>query len=77
MKYGPIDVIDRMDRPLLMLHSKKDRYSRPEKAEELYQKAGTSDKTIVWFEEGEHSMLRITDTALYDGAIEEFVAKIK
>jgi len=76
MKVGPIDCIDRLDRPLLMLHSKKDQYSKAEAAVELFEKAGSADKTIVWFEEGDHSMLRITDTARYDGAIKSFVEKL-
>lgn len=73
MKKGPIDVIDEMYKPLLMLQSKKDRYSTPDKAEMLYHKCGSENKTLVLFEEGGHSMLRITDTEKYDGAINEFL----
>lgn len=75
MYYGPIDVIDKLDKPLLMLHSKKDLYSRPEKAKELFEKAGVSDKKIVWFDEGKHSFLRITDTERYDNSIIEFLSE--
>lgn len=76
MKIGPINFIDKMNRPLLMLHSKEDPYSKADKAVELFEKAGTEDKRIVWFEKGDHSMLRITDTARYDGAIKEFVKNL-
>lgn len=76
MKYGPIDVIDKLDKPLLMLHSKEDLYSTPYYAEKLYDKAGTRDKRLVWFEHGKHSMLRITDTNRYDTAITEFLAEL-
>ena len=75
MSKGPIHVIDRLKKPLLMLHSREDRYSTPAFAERLFERAGTADKSIVWFPRGRHSMLRITDTARYDGAITEFLAR--
>ena len=76
MKYGPIDVIGKLDKPLLMLHSREDRYSTPEYAEKLYDLAGCEEKRLVWFDHGKHSMLRITDTELYDESIAEFLAKL-
>ena len=76
MKYGPIDVIDKLDIPLLMLHSKEDIYSTPEYAQKLYDKAGSGHKELVWFEHGRHSMLRITDTELYDSSIKKFINSI-
>lgn len=76
MKYGPIDVIGKLDKPLLMLHSREDRYSTPEYAEKLYDVAGCDEKRLVWFDHGKHSMLRITDTELYDESIAEFLAKL-
>lgn len=76
MDKGPIDVIDRLSVPLLMLHSKEDLYSTPEYAKKLYDLAGTTNKELVWFEHGRHSMLRITDTSLYDSSIESFIAKL-
>ena len=75
MKVGPIDVIDKMNKPLLMLHSKQDRYSLPALAQKLYDKARTEQKELVWFERGAHSMIRINNTAQYDEAIAQFVAK--
>lgn len=75
MKFGPINVIDKLEKPLLMLHSKKDAYSTPKWAQKLYDKAKTDKKQLVWFEEGRHSMLRITNTEQYDQAIAEFVSK--
>jgi alpha-beta hydrolase superfamily lysophospholipase len=76
MKYGPLDVIDKLDKPLLMLHSREDLYSTPEYAEKLYARAGCDEKRLVWFEHGRHSMLRITDTELYDRSIAEFLATL-
>ena len=76
MKHGPIDVIGKLDKPLLMLHSREDKYSTPEYAEKLYDRAGCEEKKLVWFDHGRHSMLRITDTELYDRSIAEFLAKL-
>ena len=76
MKFGPINVIDKLDKPLLMLHGKKDIYSTPAYAQKLYDLAGTKQKRLVWFEEGRHSMLRITDTEKYDEAIADFLAEL-
>ena len=76
MKYGPINIIEGIHTPLLMLHSKEDLYSTPEYAQKLYDRSGAEKKKLVWFEHGRHSMLRITDTARYDAAIAEFLAEL-
>lgn len=75
MDFGPYDVIDKLNKPLLMLHSKEDNYSTPEYAEKLFEKCSSKSKEIVWFPKGKHSMLRITDTERYDTAIKEFLKK--
>ena len=76
MRFGPINVIDKLKKPLCMLHSQEDLYSRPEYAQKLYDLAGSENKRLVWFEKGKHSMLRITDTEKYDGAIAEFLKQL-
>ncbi|MBQ1272462.1 MAG: alpha/beta fold hydrolase [Clostridia bacterium] len=73
MKYGPIDVIDRLDCPILMLHGTNDLYSLPSEAEKLYAKCGSKQKKLVWFEGGSHSLLRYADAEKYDAAIKEFL----
>ncbi|MBO6061682.1 MAG: alpha/beta fold hydrolase, partial [Clostridia bacterium] len=73
MKKGPIDCIDRCTRPLLMLHSREDTYSVPEYAEQLYAKSNGRVKKLIWFEHGQHSMLRYTDKAKYDSVIKEYL----
>ena len=72
MKHGPIDVIGRLNKPLLMLHSREDLYSLPETAIQLFEKC-KSTKDIVWFEHGAHSQLRFADTARYDNAVTSFL----
>ena len=76
MMRGPIDVIGTMDKPLLMIQSKKDKYSSPAYAQKLYDLCPSKEKELVYFETGDHSMLRITDTKKYDTAVETFLAKL-
>ena len=73
MMRGPIHVIHKMDKPLLMLHSKEDPYSVPENAQKLYDLCPSKQKKLVWFPHGGHSLLRITDTEKYDASIKEFL----
>lgn len=74
MDYGPINVIERLHKPLLMLHGTGDLYSVPDYAQKLYELAATEHKELVWFENGKHSMLRYTDPQKYDKAIQKFLA---
>ena len=75
MKRGNIHIIHKLKKPFLMLHSKEDRYSLPERAQDLYDACGSEQKTLVWFEHGAHSKLRPINTEQYDGAITEFLTK--
>lgn len=75
MKFGPIDVIGKYTKPLLMLHSKEDAYSLPVHAQKMFDVCPSSNKNLVWFEKGRHSMLRITDTEKYDNAIASFLSE--
>ena len=47
-----------------------------DKAEELYEKCGSSMKELVWFEEGEHSQLRIMNEESYDKAVKDFLKRV-
>ena len=76
MRVGPLNVIHKLQVPLLMLHSREDAYSTPVYAQRLFDTAGTREKRLVWFAHGRHSMLRITDTELYDRSVTEFVGKL-
>ncbi|MBR4940903.1 MAG: alpha/beta fold hydrolase [Clostridia bacterium] len=73
MKKGPLNLIQQLDKPILMIHSREDKYSLPNRAEELYALCASKHKKIVWFEKGGHSRLRFTDTEKYDGAVRDFI----
>ena len=72
IKYGPIKVIDKLNKPILFLYSKEDIYSTKPQADALFD-ACKSDKKIVWFDKGVHSHIRINNMDKYDEAIKEFV----
>lgn len=76
MKQGPIQVIHKYKKPLLMIHSEEDKYSLPSTAKTLFNAANSDIKDICWFKKGSHSQLRIEDTEKYDCAIADFLAKI-
>ncbi len=75
MLKGNIDIIHKMHKPLLMLNSLEDKYSLPEKAQELYDKCPAEGKKLVFFDHGDHSMIRCVDKEKYDNAIKEFINK--
>jgi len=72
MRHGPIHVIEKLQKPILMIHCKTDPYSVAEDAVKLYEKC-RAPKSIVWYEDGEHSKLRFKDTEKYDQAVTCFL----
>ena len=74
-KTRPIDFINRVRVPYLFLCGKKDLSSLPKCSQALYDRCGSQDKTIVWFEEGNHSHFRIADEETYDKVILEYVQR--
>ena len=72
IKNGPIYSIPKLTKPLLMIHSKEDKFSLPEKAQELYDKCN-APKKLVWFDKGAHSHIRINNEEKYDQTIKDFI----
>ena len=73
MRKGPIDVIGKMEKPLLMFQSKEDPYSTPAYAQKMYDLCPSEHKTLRYFETGGHSQLRPLHTQEYDAAITAFL----
>ena len=69
---GPVKRIKLLHKPILMIHSRQDTFSLPEKAQQLYDSC-PAPKRLVWFEKGAHSRVRINDTEGYDRAVREFL----
>ena len=75
-KAAPIDFIDQLEVPVLILAGKNDLYSVPEKTDLLFEKCSAPKKKLVWFDEGGHSHLRIADEDAYDKAITDWFAEL-
>lgn len=75
MTKGNIHIIDKFDKPLLMIHSKEDEYSLAKDAVVLYDMCPSKNKEFVWFEHGSHSKLRLVDSEKYDSAIIDFLER--
>ena len=73
IKRGPINLIDKFEKPILFLYSKEDKFSLPPKSEILFNKCGSKNKKIVWFDHGAHSHIRINNMEKYDNSITEFI----
>lgn len=70
---GPIKRMSRMDKDILFLHSRQDKYSLPCRAQELYDMCPSKRKQLVWFDVGAHSRIRINNHEKYDAAIRDFL----
>lgn len=68
-KHGPINYVDKVDKPILFIYSKEDSYSVPKYAQILYDKCSSPYKHLEWFDHGEHSHVRINAPEKYDETI--------
>lgn len=73
---GPYKRIERLEKPILMLHSREDTYSTPDQAEYLFTHCHAPNKKLVWFEHGAHSRIRINDTEKYDETIVSYLREL-
>lgn len=71
---GPLRRIRKLKVPVLFLHSREDRSSRPEKSVLVMEKC-PSEKTVVWFERGAHSRIRCVDPDGFDEAVTAFACR--
>lgn len=70
-KFSPVNVIDKLEKPILFIYGRQDVFSRPENVQKLYAKCN-APKRLSWFEKGIHSHLRINDESGYDEQIKQF-----
>lgn len=69
--YGPEKAIKKLNKPILFLYSKEDKFSLPAKSDYLYD-ITPGDKKIVWFDHGAHSHIRINNLEKYDQEVKDF-----
>ena len=72
-RHSPEANVKKLKQNILFLHSEKDIFSKPEKAQKLFDKCGSENKKLVWFAKGGHSHIRINNHQAYDDAIIEFL----
>lgn len=72
-KWGPINVIKKMNKPILFIYSKEDIYSLPELGQKLYDTCPSKEKRLEYFPHGAHSHVRINNTEAYDSKISSFL----
>ena len=75
-KEGPLANVEKIHVPMLMMASKEDIFSLPEKTQLLFDHLASTDKEMVWFDHGRHSHLRIVDHSRYDEAVARILAKV-
>ena len=76
MTDGPFRRIKEMKKPILFLHSRKDQYSLAPITEQMYEDCPSEKKEIVWFDEGQHSRIRLKNQERYDAVIADWTARI-
>ena len=74
-KKSPINLINRLNKPILFIYSKEDTYSLPRLGQVLFDKC-QSKKRLEWFEHGRHSHVRINAQDKYDLVIQNFIKEV-
>ena len=72
-KSSPLDCVQKLDIPILFIHTKKDKYSIPENAIKVFENTKSEIKYLKWFDVGSHSHIRNHATEEYDQTIKQFL----
>lgn len=78
-RYGKIvtHLLPRVQAPLLVIHSRKDRVIKPISAEIIYHNAGSRTKHLRWFEVSGHEMLQDCEAETVVAEIEQFILALQ
>ena len=72
-KSSPLDCAKKLDKPVLFIHTKLDKYSLPENAQKVFDETKSNKKELVWFDVGSHSHIRNHAQEKYDEVIKDFL----
>jgi len=72
---NPERYIASFDLPTLFIWGTKDVYCLPDKSKILFEKCGSKQKELQWFEGAEHSRVRLYDEERYDSLVSDFLAR--
>ena len=70
---NPYKHVQELETPILFLHTRNDKFSLPDKAQQLFDVCTSKGKKIVWFDKGTHSHIRNNETEKYDSSVKEFL----
>ena len=70
---NPHECVKKLHIPILFIHTKNDKFSLPQYAEEMYKDCTSEKKQLVWFDSGTHSHIRNNDMEKYDSTIKNFL----
>lgn len=76
MMTGPIDVIHKLQKPLLMIQGVEDKASPAENGVKLFRQCSSDHKCFALMPKGAHSMLRYMDSERYDSVIKDFLKSL-
>jgi carboxylesterase len=70
-------LLPRVQAPLLVIHSRRDRVIKPAAADIIYQRAGSQHKRIRWFNVSGHEMLQDCEADTVVAEIEQFIITLQ
>lgn len=73
-KSSPYNCVQKIDMPILFIHTKKDKFSLPENAIKVFDVTKSEKKYLKWFDVGSHSHIRNHATEEYDETIKQFLS---
>lgn len=71
---GPKYKIKQMDKPILMIYTKKDLYSTVSDGKKMFNKCPSKNKKMVVYDSGLHSHVRSHNKTEYDNEIKKFIS---
>lgn len=71
---SPIDVVDKIEKPVLFIHSRPDDFIVPEMAQELYDKK-VGPKELKYFDKGAHAKSFNENPEEYELTVQDFLVK--
>ena len=72
---APIKDVPYMKKPVLFLYTRKDIFSKPDKSQLMFDKCGSENKEIKWFDKGLHSHIKINNEDEYNATIKDFLSR--
>ncbi|HEX6291393.1 MAG TPA: alpha/beta fold hydrolase [Herpetosiphonaceae bacterium] len=78
-RYGKVvtNILPRVETPLLLIHSRRDRVIKPASAEIIHQRVSSRNKRIRWFDVSGHEMLQDCEADAVVAEVEQFIRTLQ